>query len=161
MGLDPGLARLGWGVVSLDAGRVRYIDCGVIETSARAPSPVRLRTLYDGVRALISLHNPAEIAIEELFFSKNTTTGIAVGQARGVILLACCQSSDELYEYTPMQIKLAVTGYGKADKQQMGHMVRVQLGLSEVPRPDDAVDAVAAAICHAHSRFAKEEFKLK
>ena len=161
MGLDPGLARLGWGVVSLEAGRIRPVDYGLIETPARAASPVRLRTLYDGVQGLIAVYKPDEIAIEELFFSKNITTGIAVGQARGVILLACCQSSDELYEYTPMQIKQAVTGYGKADKQQMGHMVKVLLGLAEAPKPDDVTDAVAIAICHANSRFAREQFKLK
>ncbi len=152
LGLDPGLARLGWGAVRLQGGALSCLSFGVIETPARAAMPLRLRTLYDGVRSLIDVYSPDEVAVEELFFSKNITTGIAVGQARGVALLACVQHSDAVYEYTPMQVKQAVTGQGKAGKEQVGQMVRLILSLPAPPQPDDAADALAVAICHANSR---------
>ena len=161
LGLDPGLARLGWGVIQLEGNHAKPVAFDVVETSPSSPTPIRLRTLYDGVKAMIAQFKPDEIAIEELFFSKNVTTGIAVGQARGVILLACTQHTDALFEYTPMQVKQAVVGYGKAEKAQVGEMVRILLKLEKKPSPDDVADALAVALCHAHSRAMRAQFKLK
>ena len=151
LGIDPGYAITGYGVVSYQQNRLRVLDYGVISTPAQAPFPLRLLQIADRLDALIRTHKPQTMAVEELFFSRNTTTAIGTAQARGVAVLSGARSGIPVYEYTPMQVKLAVTGYGKAEKQQIQQMVRILLALDQVPRPDDAADALAVAICHAHS----------
>ena len=155
LGIDPGLATLGYGIIEKDAkGNCRAVDCGVIVTPKQEGMPVRLAMLEEGLNAVLKKYRPDEIAMEELFFSKNITTGIAVAHARGVALLTCVKNCGKLYEYTPMQIKQALTGYGKADKKQMQSVVTSMLKLKTVPKPDDAADALAIALCHAStSRF--------
>lgn len=155
LGIDPGIATMGYGVVDKDKnGNCRAIDYGVVATPKEETLPVRLAILEEGVNKIIDRFAPEEVALEELFFTKNITTGIAVAQARGVTLLACVKKCGRLYEYTPMQIKQALTGYGRADKQQIQQVVTSLLRLKSVPRPDDAADALAIALCHAFtSRF--------
>ena len=155
VGIDPGIATLGYGVIEKDErGRCRAIDYGVVVTPKEESLPVRLALLEEGVQRVLETHRPDEVAMEELFFSKNITTGIAVAHARGVALLACVKACGRLYEYTPMQIKQALTGYGRADKKQMQSVVTSLLHLEEIPKPDDAADALAIALCHAStSRF--------
>lgn len=155
LGIDPGIATLGYGVVDKDRnGNCRAIDYGVVLTPKEETLPVRLAILEEGVNRVIDRFSPEEIAMEELFFSKNITTGIAVAHARGVTMLACVKKCGRLYEYTPMQIKQALTGYGRADKKQIQQVVTSLLRLKSVPRPDDAADALAIALCHAFtSRF--------
>ncbi len=152
LGIDPGLATLGYGVVEKnDRGAFRALTCGVIVTPKEEDLPARLAILEEGLNEVLSTYAPDEIAIEELFFTKNITTGIAVAHARGVALLACTKACGRLYEYTPMQIKQALTGYGKADKKQIQSVVQSILRLREIPKPDDAADALAIALCHAFS----------
>ena len=151
MGIDPGLAIVGYGIVNSEKGNVTAVDYGVIETPKTEKVPARLHMIYDGINALFDKYNPDCVALEELFFTKNITTGINVAHARGVILLACSDRCGRLYEYTPMQIKQAITGYGKADKKQMQYMVTRMLRLRSVPRPDDAADALAVALTHAQA----------
>ena len=155
LGIDPGLATLGWGIIEKDEkGACRVIDYGVVVTPKEESLPVRLAMLEEGVNRILDKFRPDEIAMEELFFSKNITTGIAVAHARGVALLTCVKHCGKLYEYTPMQIKQALTGYGKADKKQMQSVVASLLKLKSIPRPDDAADALAVALCQAFtSRF--------
>ena len=160
LGIDPGLATLGWGVIEAEGSRYRLVQYGTLDTYPRDTFPTRLGSLYTGVKGLIETFKPDEIAFEELFFSKNITTGIQVAGARGVALAACQSSTDRLYEYTPMQIKQTITGYGNAEKKQMQQMVRMRLGLSEIPKPDDAADAVACAITHAHAGVRREQFRI-
>lgn len=157
LGIDPGFATTGFGVIEKqDNGNTVPIDYGVILTPKDESFPVRLAMLEEGMNKLFDKYKPQEIAVEELFFSKNITTGIPVAHARGVILLASVKYSGNLYEYTPMQIKQALTGYGRADKVQMMHVVTSLLHLQKIPRPDDAADALAVALCHAHtSRFGR------
>ena len=150
LGIDPGTAILGFGIVSGDDDP-RVVTYGVLRTTNDEPMPKRLVRLYDGVRDLIAAHHPDVLAIEQLLFGRNVTTAIAVGQARGVILLAAAQARMPVAEYKPAQVKEAVVGYGKADKPQMQEMVRILLGLPTVPHPDDAADALAIAICHVHT----------
>lgn len=155
LGIDPGIATLGYGVVEKDGnGSCRAIDYGVVVTPKDESLPVRLAMLEEGIGKILDAFQPDEIAVEELFFSKNITTGIAVAQARGVALLSCVKRCGKLYEYTPMQIKQALTGYGRADKKQMQQVVTSLLHLKSVPKPDDAADALAIALCHCFaSRF--------
>ena len=155
LGIDPGIATMGYGVVDKDKnGNCRAIDYGVVVTPKEETLPVRLAILEEGVNKIIDRFAPEEVALEELVFTKNITTGIAGAQARGVTLLACVKKCGRLYEYTPMQIKQALTGYGRADKQQIQQVVTSLLRLKSVPRPDDAADALAIALCHAFtSRF--------
>lgn len=157
LGLDPGLATMGYGVVEkLKNDNTVAVDYGVVLTPKEEGLPVRLAMLEDGVNKILQKYKPEEIAVEELFFSKNITTGIPVAHARGVMLLTCIKYCGRLFEYTPNQIKQSLTGYGKADKIQMQHVVTSLLGLKKIPRPDDAADALAVALCHAHtSRFGK------
>ena len=150
LGIDPGLATMGWGVIDTDGARHKLVAYGTLDTRPGVTFPYRLRSLYIGFQQLTQTYQPDDIAFEELFFAKNVTTGIAVGGARGVALMAACEYTDNLYEYTPMQIKQAVVGYGKADKQQVQYMVKSLLHLEHEPKPDHAADALAAAICHAH-----------
>lgn len=151
LGIDPGTARLGYAVVEERRGALSLITCGCIETPAGQPMPVRLLLLFEALSAIVREHEPHEMAIEELFFAKNVTTVISVGQARGIALLVAAQTGLTVSEYKPMQVKQAVHGYGLAKKDQVGEMVRVLLGLASVPKPDDAADAAAIAICHLHT----------
>ena len=155
LGIDPGLATVGYGVLEKnERGQCRAVDCGVIVTPKEEGMPVRLAMLEEGLNKILDKYCPDEIAMEELFFSKNITTGISVAHARGVALLTCVKRCGKLYEYTPMQIKQALTGYGRADKKQMQSVVTSILKLKSVPKPDDAADALAIALCHANtSRF--------
>lgn len=149
IGIDPGLAIVGFGVIKSDRyGEYEVIDYGVIETPKQDSVPTRLMKIYEAMNILIDKYKPDALAIEELFFNKNITTAIPVAEARGVILLAAKQKLGKMYEYTPLQIKQALTGQGRAEKAQVQFMVKAILGLKEVPKPDDAADAVAVAICH-------------
>jgi crossover junction endodeoxyribonuclease RuvC len=150
LGIDPGTARTGYGLVARDGSRLRMLDFGCLETSSALPLPERLLSIHRGVRALIDLHRPALVGVERLFFNRNVQTAFAVGQARGVVLLAAAEGGLEVLEYGPHEVKVAVTGYGKADKAQVQRMVQALLGLEAIPRPDDAADALAVAICLAH-----------
>ena len=152
LGIDPGIATVGFGVVDTEKNRQNLVSCGVITTPAGHTLSSRLDRIYDDLQELIEHFHPDCAAVEELFFSKNITTGISVAHGRGVLLLACYKANIPVYEYTPMQVKQAVVGYGKAEKHQVMDMVRRILNLSAVPRPDDAADAVAIALCHARSR---------
>ncbi len=157
LGLDPGLATMGYGVIEKQKNDNNVaVDYGVVLTPKNESLPVRLAMLEEGVNKILNKYKPDEIAVEELFFVKNITTGIPVAHARGVMLLTCIKYCGKLYEYTPNQIKMSLTGYGRADKIQMQHVVTSLLHLKKVPRPDDAADALAVALCHAHtSRFGK------
>ena len=151
LGLDPGYAIVGFGLIESNGVRSRDIRHGAIRTPAHTPMSERLATIYDDMCQLLDTFKPDAAAIEELFFNTNITTGICVAQARGVILLACRQRHVPVYEYTPLQIKQAVVGYGRAEKKQVMEMTRVLLGLDAIPKPDDAADALAIALCHAQS----------
>jgi crossover junction endodeoxyribonuclease RuvC len=152
LGIDPGLAIVGYGVVECgDNMKLRLIDFGTILTEAGEEFPRRLLQISQGMERLIDMYAPDSVAFEELFFNKNVKTAIIVAQARGAAVAAARKKTAELYEYTPLQVKQAVTGYGRADKNQVQMMVKTLLKLSEIPRPDDAADAVAVAVCHAHS----------
>lgn len=151
LGIDPGTATTGYGVVEEAQGELKALAFGAIKTPAGQPLPERLQSVYRGVQDLVAEWNPAEAAVEELFFSKNARTAMSVGQARGVTLLALADASLPIAEYTPLTIKQAVTGYGSADKAQIQEMVRLLLGLEQIPRPNDAADALAVAICHLNS----------
>lgn len=152
LGIDPGTGILGFGVVDVQAGKSVLVDAGVIRTPVHEDDAVRLQTIFEELTDIIAETKPTHMAVEKLFFARNVTTAITVAQARGVVLLAGKQAGLELYEYTPLQIKMAMTGYGRADKKQIQEMVRIQLGLHEVPKPDDCADALAAALTHAQSR---------
>jgi crossover junction endodeoxyribonuclease RuvC len=153
LGIDPGTATTGYGLVAEDAtGEARLLRCGAILTAAGVPMPERLLAIHREVTALIRDYSPDALAVEALFFGRNVTTALTVGQARGVVLLAAAQAELPVYEYKPAEVKQALVGYGKAEKAQIQEMVRMLLGLPEVPRPDDAADAVAVAICHLHSQ---------
>jgi len=151
LGVDPGTAIVGYAVVSARGDDLSMIACDVITTPARMPLAERFQQIYQGLVEIIGIYHPQEAAIEELFFAKNARTAMTVGQARGVAMLALANGGLPISEYTPKQIKQAVTGYGSAGKEQVGEMVRIMLKLSAIPRPDDAADAAAVAICHLHT----------
>ncbi len=151
LGIDPGTATVGFGIIDYKGGQLRPIDTGVLLTSPDLPFPDRLHSIHTDIHTLIDRYNPDTVATERLFFSQNVTTGIDVAGARGVILMAFAERNLPWSEYTPSQVKIAVTGYGRADKKQMQVNVTRLLNLAEIPRPDDAADALAVAICHAHS----------
>ena len=151
LGIDPGYAIVGFGVLEADRGQARLVRCGAINTQAGVPMPRRLLQIQEDMETLIHTFQPDVMAIEELFFNTNVTTGIGVAQARGVILAAAAKLGVEIFEYTPSQVKQAVVGYGKAEKHQVQEMVKNILRLKEIPKPDDTADAVALAICHGHS----------
>jgi crossover junction endodeoxyribonuclease RuvC len=159
LGIDPGYAIMGYGVLDYNGNKFKTVEYGSVETEAGIAMPKRLEMLYDGLSDIIKRLEPEEAAIEELFFNRNVTTAINVGEARGVALLACVQGGLEVYEYTPLQIKQSLVGYGRAEKKQVQTMVKVILNLDAVPKPDDTADAVAAAICHAHSRNSRVKLK--
>ena len=150
LGIDPGTATTGYGIIEVIGVAYKTIDYGSINTRAGQPMPDRLERLYRGVCQLIEKYRPDEAAVEQLYFNTNATTAISVGQARGVILLAAAQNKLNIGEYTPLQVKQSVVGYGKADKKQVQYMVTNFLSLPSPPKPDDAADALAIAICHAH-----------
>lgn len=149
LGIDPGTATTGFGLIDVKNGEPYFIDCGVIVTPAKQPMQKRLVTIAKDLRALIRRHRPDVVAIEELFFAKNVTNALSVGQARGVVLLIAQEAHCEVVEYKPHHIKLAVAGYGRATKQQVQRMVQQTLRLSKLPKPDDAADGLAVAITHA------------
>ncbi len=152
LGIDPGTGRTGYGFVrQSDDGSLHPVAYGVITTPAKTPMSQRLLTLHQQLQELLLLHPPDEAAVEKLFFSRNVTTAISVGQARGVILLTLAQAGLPIGEYTPNEIKQAISGYGHAEKRQMQEMIRLLLGLERIPRPDDAADALAVAITHLHT----------
>ncbi|MDA8228954.1 MAG: crossover junction endodeoxyribonuclease RuvC [Desulfitobacterium hafniense] len=151
LGIDPGTAIMGYGLISKEGNRLRPIVYSCWRTPPHTPLEERLLSLYNNVQELMDEYKPDQLAIEELFFNRNTTTALSVGHARGVVLLAAAQQGIKVDEYTPLQVKQAVVGYGQADKQQVQYMVRALLGLTEIPKPDDVADALAVAICHAHS----------
>jgi len=162
LGIDPGLAILGWGVIEANPGKQdKLINYGCIYTEAGQRSPDRLKQISTEMRALLVGYKPEEIAFEELFFARNVTTALTVGAARGVALSVCAEYTDKLYEYTPMQIKQAIVGYGKAEKGQIQQMVKLLLHMPEIAKPDDAADAIAIALTHAAAGAAREQFKMK
>ncbi len=150
IGIDPGYAIMGVGIVDYKGSKFTPVYYGSIMTEAHTPNEDRLMKLYDELGRIIAEYRPEAASIEELFYNTNATTAIMVGEARGMALLACAKAGIKICEYTPLQIKSALTGYGRADKKQVQAMVKMILGLSEVPKPDDTADALAAAICHAH-----------
>lgn len=152
LGIDPGYAIVGFGVLDADRGKARLVRCGAINTQAGTPMPLRLLQIQEDMETLIRDFSPEVMAIEELFFNTNVTTAIGVAQARGVILATAARLGVHIFEYSPSQVKIAVVGYGKAEKHQVMDMTKRILGLSAVPKPDDAADAVAIALCHARSR---------
>lgn len=151
VGIDPGYAITGYGVVEHKGNRFRVIDYGVIGTRAGLPMDRRLLQIAEELEAILTEVHADVVAVEELFFSRNVTTAIAAAQGRGVAVVTAARAGLPVFEYTPMQVKQAVSGYGKADKRQVQEMVRILLGLESIPRPDDAADALAVAICHAHA----------
>jgi len=151
LGIDPGTAALGYGILERTGSRLRPVDYGVVVTSAASSLPERLHTIHNALTELIELHRPTVIGVERLFFSRNAQTAFAVGQARGVVLLAAAQHTVTVCEATPNEVKTAVAGYGAADKEQVSRMVAVVLGMRDRPTPDDAADALAVAIWAAHS----------
>jgi crossover junction endodeoxyribonuclease RuvC len=151
LGIDPGTATTGYGLVQEDETGLALIDCGAITTPAGQPLASRLQAIYRELAAITSTHRPDAVAVEELFFSRNVRTALSVGHARGVTLLALADAGLPIYEYKPLEIKQAIAGYGGADKRQVQEMVRMLLNLDQVPQPDDAADAVAVAVCHIHS----------
>jgi crossover junction endodeoxyribonuclease RuvC len=151
MGIDPGYAIVGFGFIEKNGSRLQPIQYGCIQTEAETDQGVRLKEIYESMLVLIDKYKPDAVAVEKLFFNKNVTTAISVGQARGVIILAAVQRGLPVAEYTPLQVKQAIVGYGKAEKRQVQEMVRMFLNLVSVPKPDDVADALAIAICHAHT----------
>ena len=161
LGIDPGYALMGWGAVESQGSRMTLLGYGCLETKAGTPMWLRLRTLQLGIRDLLQIYRPDDVAFEELFFARNVTTALMVGAARGAAIIAAAEYTENLYEYTPMQIKQAVTGYGKADKKQIQQMVKLLLRMEEIPKPDDAADAIACAITHCQAGPAKVQFRMK
>ncbi len=151
LGIDPGLAIVGWGVIEYSGSHFKVLGSGTIETPAGMPTDERLCMIFDGIRSLIQQYKPQQMAIEELFFNTNITTGIRVAEARGVLIMCAKKMGVEIFEYTPLQVKQSVVGFGRAEKKQVITMVTMLLGLEKPPKPDDTADALAIAICHAHS----------
>ena len=159
LGIDPGYAILGWGVIDMKGNHFKVIDYGAVTTDSKMEMPDRLKVLYNSLMDIIVRYEPDVASVEELFFNTNAKTAILVGQARGVAVLACANSGLEIDEYTPLQIKQALVGYGRAEKKQVQLMVKTILNLKDVPKPDDTADALAAAICHGHAASSKSRLK--
>ncbi len=159
IGIDPGYAITGFGVIEYNGNHFELLKAGAIETKAGVPFPSRLQKIYDDMTDLINEYKPDAISIEELFFNTNTTTAIGVAQGRGAVLIAASKTATPIYEYTPLQVKQSVTGYGRADKKQVQSMVKAVLKLEKIPKLDDTTDAMALAICHAHSAKFAEPIK--
>jgi crossover junction endodeoxyribonuclease RuvC len=160
LGVDPGYAISGYAVVDYEGNKFKVIKYGVIRTPSKMIMQDRLNKIFEKYSLLIEKYKPDHMAIEELFFNKNVKTAIAVGQARGVHIVAAVQNKVPVYEYTPLQVKQGVVGYGRAEKNQVQEMVKMLLNLKTIPKPDDAADALAITICHAHSNRFSEEYKL-
>ena len=160
LGIDPGIAIVGYGFLELKGNSYRVLDYGAITTEAKTPLPDRLNIIYEELNDLIEKYKPEDIAFEELFFNKNVKTAITVAQARGVEVLAAKESGAGIYEYTPLQVKQAIVGYGRATKSQVQDMVKIILNLEKVPKPDDVADALAVAITHGSSIKFKESFRM-
>lgn len=152
LGIDPGTATVGWGVLEIETGKTRALAYGHISTSPKHPLPTRLAEIATDLKNIVQAHQPDEASVEELFFFKNQKTAVSVAEARGAILLTLETLRVKLFEYTPLQVKQSLTGYGRAEKRQMQIMVRSILQLSDIPKPDDTADALALALCHANSR---------
>lgn len=159
-GIDPGLAISGYGVLSYKGNKFEVLEYGTVTTHSSEEFPNRLKILYDSYTELFNKYNPEAVSIEELFYNKNVKTAISVAQARGIHLLAAVNKSIPLYEYTPLQIKQGIVGYGRAEKRQVQEMVKIILKLDKIPQPDDAADGLAVAICHAHSLKHSSKFKI-
>ena len=151
LGIDPGIATTGWGIIKNQDSKIKLQDYGCIKTDAKSKFPVRLDIIHKELKKIINRYKPDVVAVEELFFAKNVKTAINVGHARGVVILAAVESSVPVMEYTPLQVKQALVGYGRAEKRQMQNMLKVLLGLDKIPKPDDASDALAVAFCHINS----------
>jgi crossover junction endodeoxyribonuclease RuvC len=157
LGIDPGFAITGYAVIEYVGNHFKLLNAGALETKAGVSLPIRLAKIYDDLMTLINEYNPNSIAVEELFFNKNVKTAINVAHGRGSVLVAAAKTNTDIYEYTPLQVKQAVVGYGRADKKQVQSMVKKLLNLETIPKLDDTTDAMAIAICHAHSaRFAEK-----
>ncbi|MEF9935576.1 MAG: crossover junction endodeoxyribonuclease RuvC [Clostridium sp.] len=161
IGIDPGYAIVGYGVLEYENNKFKVIDYGAVTTTPKNTMPERLHQVFEALSYIFDKYKPDAIAFEELFFNHNAKTAIAVGQARGVSILAAQRLGFEVYEYTPLQVKQAVVGYGRADKKQVQQMVKTLLNLRVVPKPDDTADALAVAICHGHSSHMSSLFKIK
>ncbi len=161
LGIDPGIAIVGYGVIEYVGNKFNVIDYGAVTTPAGMEVPMRLLDIYNSLSVIISKFKPEAMAIEELFYNKNAKTVINVAQGRGVTLLAAAKNNIPVFEYTPLQVKQSVVGYGRADKKQVQQMTKVLLNLEKVPKPDDTADALAIAICHAHSYSALSGIKIK
>ncbi len=159
MGVDPGIAITGYGLINYTGNRLSMVDCGCIRTLSGIPLPERLHLLYRELISIIGKYGPEHYVVEELFFNKNTRTALVVAQARGVCILAAAGSGVPVFEYTPLQVKQAVAGQGRAEKSQVQFMVKTILALSETPAPDDVADALAVSICHAHLYSWERKFK--
>lgn len=151
LGVDPGFAITGYGIIENNCGKLKMVDYGVITTDAELELPKRLLLLHDGLTAVINKYKPNVLAVEELFFSKNIKTAIKVAHGRGVAVMCGSKAGLDVFEYTPLQVKQAIVGYGRADKNQIQQMTKLMLNLNEIPKPDDAADALAIAICHANT----------
>lgn len=160
LGVDPGIARMGYGVIQVTGHHLQALCYGCIETPAHTPVAERLQTIFHELETVIATYHPHVMTVEELFFNRNTTTAFTVGQARGVALLAAVEAGVEVTEFTPIQVKQAVVGYGRAEKRQVQDMVRILLGLTSIPKPDDAADALAIAITQAHAAPLLEKTRL-
>ncbi len=157
IGIDPGYAITGYAVIDYVGNKFKLLESGAVQTKAGTSLPKRLEKIYDDIVLLINKYKPDAISVEELFFNRNTTTAIGVAQGRGAVLIAAAKNNVPIYEYTPLQVKQGVVGYGRADKKQVQMMVKTILNIEKIPKLDDTTDAIAIAICHAHSfRFAKE-----
>jgi len=161
LGIDPGIAIVGYSIIECSGNKFKALDYGCIRTDSSLLFPERVKIIYDRLMEIIEKYRPEDLAVEELFFNKNVKTAIQVGQARGVEILAAVNKGLGIYEYTPLQIKQAVVGYGRAEKEQVQEMVKVLLNLKEKPKPDDVADALAVAICHGSSLKFKEVFRMK
>lgn len=161
LGIDPGIAIVGYSIVECNGNNFKPIEYGCIRTEASLDFPERIKIIYDSLTEIIRKHQPQDLAIEELFFNKNVKTAIKVGQARGVEVLAAVNQGLGIFEYTPLQIKQAIAGYGRAEKSQIQEMVKILLNLKETPKPDDVADALAVAICHGASLKFKDSFRMK
>ena len=161
LGIDPGLATVGWGVIDYVNGKAKLVAYGPILTTKDQKLPYRLKTIEEDLKQIIAKFKPDEVALEELFFNTNATTAINVAQARGVILLTLIKECGKLFEYTPLQIKQALTGYGRAEKRQIQEMTKLLLGLNAIPKPDDAADAIAIALTHSQTSKFNSAFSIK
>ena len=160
MGIDPGLAITGFGIIRYQKNQFSVIQYGVIRTAAKTPLPERLLAIHQGIHTLANRYQPQAAAVEELFFNTNAKSAFLVGQARGVAVTSAASCGISIFEYTPLQVKQAVAGYGRADKQQVQQMIKTLLHLNEIPRPDDAADALAIAVCHAHTGHFQQLFSV-